>query len=35
MAQIAGQTGFGSESALRRALQRQFRVSARDLRARF
>jgi transcriptional regulator GlxA family with amidase domain len=35
MAQIAGKTGFGSESALRRALQRQFRVSARDLRERF
>jgi transcriptional regulator GlxA family with amidase domain len=33
--QIAGQTGFGSESALRRALQRQFGVSARDLRERF
>src|SRR5258708_3064355 len=30
--QIAGTTGFGSESALRRALQRQFGVAARELR---
>jgi hypothetical protein len=29
------QTGFGSETAMRRALQRQFRASARDLRERF
>jgi transcriptional regulator GlxA family with amidase domain len=35
LAQIAGKTGFGSESALRRAFQRQFGVSARDLRERF
>jgi transcriptional regulator GlxA family with amidase domain len=35
LAQIAGKTGFGSESALRRALQRQFGVTARDLRERF
>jgi transcriptional regulator GlxA family with amidase domain len=35
VAQIAGKTGFGSESALRRALQRQFGISARDLRERF
>ena len=35
VARIAGNTGFGSESALRRALQRQFGVSARDLRERF
>lgn len=34
-AQIVGNTGFGSESALRRALQRQFGVTARDLRERF
>jgi transcriptional regulator GlxA family with amidase domain len=35
LAQIADKTGFGSESALRRALQRQFGVAARDLRERF
>jgi transcriptional regulator GlxA family with amidase domain len=35
LAQIAGRTGFGSESALRRALQRQYGVTARDLRERF
>jgi transcriptional regulator GlxA family with amidase domain len=35
MAQISSKVGFGSESALRRALLRQFRVSARDLRERF
>jgi transcriptional regulator GlxA family with amidase domain len=35
LARIAGETGFGSESALRRALQRQFHVTARDLRERF
>jgi transcriptional regulator GlxA family with amidase domain len=35
VAQIANKTGFGSESALRRALQRQFGASARDLRERF
>jgi transcriptional regulator GlxA family with amidase domain len=35
LAQIAGRTGFGSESALRRALQRQYSVTARDLRERF
>jgi transcriptional regulator GlxA family with amidase domain len=35
LAQIAGKTGFGSESSLRRALQRQFGVTARDLRERF
>jgi transcriptional regulator GlxA family with amidase domain len=35
LAQIAGSTGFGSESALRRALQRQFGAPARDLRERF
>jgi len=35
LAQIAGKTGFGSESALRRALQRQFGTTARDLRERF
>jgi transcriptional regulator GlxA family with amidase domain len=35
LSQIAGKTGFGSESALRRALQRQFGVPARDLRERF
>jgi transcriptional regulator GlxA family with amidase domain len=35
LAQIVGKTGFGSESALRRALQRQFHVTARDLRERF
>jgi transcriptional regulator GlxA family with amidase domain len=33
--QVAGKTGFGSESALRRALQRQFGVAARELRNRF
>lgn len=32
---IAGKIGFGSESALRRALQRQFGVAARELRNRF
>jgi transcriptional regulator GlxA family with amidase domain len=32
---VAGKTGFGSESALRRALQRQFGVAARELRSRF
>jgi transcriptional regulator GlxA family with amidase domain len=35
MAQIASKAGFGSESALRRALQRQYGVTARDLRERF
>ena len=35
LAQIAGKIGFGSESALRRAFQRQFGVTARDLRERF
>ena len=35
LAQIAGKTGFRSESALRRALKRQFCVTARDLRERF
>jgi len=35
LAQIASKTGFGSESAFRRALQRQFGVTARDLRERF
>lgn len=35
VATIADKTGFGSESALRRALQRQFGSSARDLRERF
>ncbi len=35
LAQISGKTGFGSESVLRRALKRQFGVSARDLRERF
>lgn len=35
LAQIAGKTGFGSESTLRRALQRQFSVAAGDLRDRF
>src|SRR5262245_55047204 len=35
VAQIADKTGFGSESALRRALLRQFGASARDLRERF
>lgn len=35
LARIAGKTGFGSESALRRALKRQFGVPASDLRARF
>jgi transcriptional regulator GlxA family with amidase domain len=35
LAQIAAKTGFGSESSLRRALQRQFGVTARDLRERF
>jgi transcriptional regulator GlxA family with amidase domain len=35
LAQIAGKTGFRSESALRRALQRQFGATARDLRERF
>ena len=35
LAQVAGKTGFGSESAFRRALQRQFGVPARDLRERF
>jgi transcriptional regulator GlxA family with amidase domain len=35
LAQIAAKTGFGSESAMRRALQRQFGVRARDLRDRF
>jgi transcriptional regulator GlxA family with amidase domain len=34
-AQIADKTGFRSESALRRALQRQFGVTARNLRERF
>src|SRR5215472_6597267 len=33
--QVAGKTGFGSESALRRALQRQFGLAARELRNRF
>jgi len=32
---IASQIGFGSESALRRALQRQLGVAARELRKRF
>jgi transcriptional regulator GlxA family with amidase domain len=35
LAQIASKAGFGSESALRRALQRQYGVTARDLRERF
>ena len=35
LAQIAGKTGFGSESALRRSFRRQFGVTARDLRERF
>lgn len=35
LARIAGKAGFGSESALRRALKRQFGVPASDLRARF
>lgn len=35
LAQIAAKTGFGSESAMRRALRRQFGVSARELRERF
>jgi transcriptional regulator GlxA family with amidase domain len=35
LAQIANKAGFGSESALRRALQRQYGVAARDLRERF
>jgi len=35
LAQIAAKTGFGSESAMRRALKRQFGVSARELRERF
>ena len=35
LAHIAGKTGFGSESALRRALRRQFGVTAHDLRDRF
>jgi transcriptional regulator GlxA family with amidase domain len=33
--QVAGKTGFGSESALRRALQRRYGVTARALRERF
>jgi len=35
LAEVAGKTGFGSESAFRRALQRQFGVTARALRERF
>jgi transcriptional regulator GlxA family with amidase domain len=35
LAQIAAETGFGSESRLRRSLKRQFGVGARDLRERF
>jgi transcriptional regulator GlxA family with amidase domain len=35
LGQIAARTGFGSESAMRRALKRQFGVSARELRERF
>jgi transcriptional regulator GlxA family with amidase domain len=35
LALIAAKTGFGSESAMRRALKRQFGVSARELRERF
>ena len=35
LTQISSKTGFGSESALRRALQRQYGVTARDLRERF
>jgi transcriptional regulator GlxA family with amidase domain len=35
LAQIAGKTGFGSESSLRRSLKRQFGVSAHDLREQF
>ena len=35
LAQIAAKTGFGSESRLRRSLNRQFGVGARDLRERF
>jgi transcriptional regulator GlxA family with amidase domain len=35
LAQVASKSGFGSESALRRALQRQFGVTARALRERF
>jgi transcriptional regulator GlxA family with amidase domain len=35
LAQIAGKCGFGSESAVRRALQRQYGVTARALRERF
>jgi transcriptional regulator GlxA family with amidase domain len=35
LAQIADNTGFGSESRLQRSLKRQFGVGARDLRARF
>jgi transcriptional regulator GlxA family with amidase domain len=35
LAQISGTTGFRSEGALRRALQRQYGVTARDLRERF
>jgi len=35
LAQISSKTGFRSESALRRALQRQYGVTARDLRQRF
>jgi transcriptional regulator GlxA family with amidase domain len=35
VAQIANKTGFGSESALRRSLKRQYGVGARDLRERF
>jgi transcriptional regulator GlxA family with amidase domain len=35
VARIAAKTGVGSESALRRALRRQFGISARDLRERF
>jgi transcriptional regulator GlxA family with amidase domain len=35
LAQIAGKTGFGSESRLHRSLKRQFGVGGRDLRERF
>jgi transcriptional regulator GlxA family with amidase domain len=35
VAQVANKTGFGSESALRRSLKRQYGVGARDLRERF
>jgi transcriptional regulator GlxA family with amidase domain len=35
LAQVSDKTGFGSESALRRALQRQFGTTARELRERF